>query len=142
MEETSIKKLDLRAPLVYEKTGNLPVVLSENDEFMLYYEMDPVQSCSIEPKPDNLLAFLIFSGKKDDTGLSEVPKVSIPAGMYLFTQLRSVESPLTQDKWLNLAIEQQKDGLWERYKLTNRLFIRFFHEDGMFVTQIFRPLDN
>jgi hypothetical protein len=38
-----------------------------------------------------------------------------------------------------MAIEQQKDGLWERLKPGNRLYLRILSEDGSPVTQLFRP---
>jgi hypothetical protein len=45
---------------------------------------------------------------------------------------------LNQTDWLDMAIEQQKDGLWERNKLGDLLFVRFLYEDNAVVTQIFR----
>ena len=140
MKETSLKKLELCTPLVYIKADNPPPVLAENDEYLLCFDLDLVQSRSIEPKPEQLLGSLIFSGKKDVTGISTAHKVSLPAGIYLFTQCCSSEGPLEQEKWLNLAVEQQKDGLWERYKPGNRLYVRFLHEDDAFVTQVLRPV--
>ncbi|MCL2244065.1 MAG: hypothetical protein FWC03_06305 [Treponema sp.] len=140
MQENHLIKLELQSPLVYFRADDLPHVLAENDEFLLCFNLDPVQSRSIEPKPDNLLCSLVFSGKKSDTGVSGADKVSLPAGKYLFTQYRSSTGHLTQEKWSILAVEQQKNGLWERYKPTNRLFVRFLYEDYAFVTQIFRPL--
>ena len=140
MEETMLKKLDLRAPLVYSMTDNLPSILAENDEFLLCYDLDPIQSRSIEPIPEHLLGSLVFSGIKGDTGDSGVKKVFLPAGMYLFTQCRGSKGSLEQDTWLNLAIDQQKDSLWERQKPGNRLYIRFLYEDDAFVVQVFRPV--
>ena len=140
MGESLLKKLELCAPLVYIKTDNLPSVLTENDEFLLCFDLDPIQSRSIEPKPEEFLGSLAFSGKNGDIGSLQVQKVMIPAGMYLFTQCRGPVCPLSLDKWLNMAIEQQKDGLWERHQPGNRLYVRFFHEDGAFVTQIFRVI--
>jgi len=77
--------------------------------------------------------------------------VSLPAGNYLFMQNRSVNresgndretvsSSFTADEWLELAIEQHKDGLWERNKMQNVLYARFFREDGFLITQVFRPM--
>jgi hypothetical protein len=40
-----------------------------------------------------------------------------------------------------MAIEQQKDGLWEQLRLGNHLYIRYLFEDGSPVTQVFRPYD-
>jgi hypothetical protein len=48
---------------------------------------------------------------------------------------------LNREEWLDMALEQQKDGLWERYKPENRLYVRYLFEDGCPVTQLFRPSD-
>jgi len=66
--------------------------------------------------------------------------VSLPQGVYLFTQQRS-EKPLNQSEWLDLAIEQQKDGLWERDNPKAVLYVRFLYEDKAFVTQVFRQIE-
>jgi len=72
-----------------------------------------------------------------DTDINEV--VSLPSGNYLFVQYRG-SLLLKQDEWLDMAIEQQKDGLWERHKPGNLLFVRYLHEDGEYVTQLFRTV--
>ena len=129
-------KLDLRAPLVYAQIVDLPVDMTEKDEFLSCYELDPVQGLSIEPDRDRLLGPLLFHGRLNSGGKSGLT-VSLPEGEYLFVQCRSA---LTRDEWLDLAIEQQKDGLWEIYKPTNRLYVRYLYEDGRPVTQLFRAL--
>ncbi|MDR2951648.1 MAG: hypothetical protein LBU82_00240 [Treponema sp.] len=45
-----------------------------------------------------------------------------------------------REKWLDMAVELQKDGLWEMFQLENRLYVRLLYEDGKRVTQLFRPL--
>jgi hypothetical protein len=44
-----------------------------------------------------------------------------------------------REECLQLAIKQQKDGLWEKHRLESRLYIRRLFEDGSTVTQVFRP---
>ena len=139
MEKTPLLKLDLRAPLVYVKTDNLPQILAENGEYLLCFDLDPVQSRSIEPEPELLLGSLVFTGKTGGLDAPQPQTVLLPAGIYLFVQCRGA---LNREEWLNLAIEQQKDGLWERHKPENRLYVRHLFEDGSPVTQIFRPLPN
>jgi len=135
---TALTHLDLRAPLLYTKTDTLPAEISENEEFALCYELNPEQSRCIEPDRELLLGPLVFTGRKSgETDLSPDQTVSIPAGNYLFTQRRKGDGHLF---WLDLAVEQQKDGLWERYKPGNRLFVRFLFEDGSPVTQLFRTI--
>jgi hypothetical protein len=59
--------------------------------------------------------------------------------LYLFDQQRSA---LNRAECTDMAIEQQTDGLWERLRPGNRVYIRRLFEDGSPVTQIFRPLVN
>ena len=130
----SLIYLDIRAPLLYAK---VPEISCENDEFLLCYELNPLQSRSIEPDRGKLLGSLVFTGQKTSADSKE--EVILPAGNYLFSQCRSSKL-LNKDEWLDIAVEQQKDGLWERQKLENLLYVRFLFEDGAYVTQIFRPI--
>jgi len=133
--------LDLRAPIIYEKTDEAPIISGVNDEFLQCYIINPDQGRSIEPDPPRFLDNLSFTGVKT-LSVHDIPpslQVILPAGHYLFTQERN-EAVLSMDKWLELAIEQQKDGLWERQKPENLLYIRFLYEDGGYVTQVFRPV--
>jgi len=135
-------KLDLRTPLIYAKIEGLPLPIPENGEYLICYSLNPSQSLSIEPNRAEFLGFLEFIGgniTQDDNLNNTTETISLPQGHYLFMQRRSAQA-LSQDEWLNLAIEQQKDGLWERNKPENLLYVRFLHEDGAVVTQVFRKL--
>ena len=153
MEKTPLMSLVLHTPLFYAKTADLPQKICQNEEFLLFFELNAAQSRSIEPDPEKLLGPLIFSGRK--TGDSEMLLKNmqdytsgntqyltlLPKGNYLFMQRRSVLPEALDNKgWLDLAVEQQKDGLWERYKPESSLYVRFLYEDGSFVTQLFRSL--
>jgi hypothetical protein len=147
MNETPpLIRLDLRAPLFYtEAPGldafNCPFPGETSAEFLFCFELDEGQTQSIEPQPEEFLGRLVFSGKNDknQNHLNQACKTSLelPAGLYLFTQRRGVPD---REECIALAIEQQKDGLWEKIKLGNRLFLRFLYEDGSHVTQLFRPI--
>jgi hypothetical protein len=142
MEYTPLMNLYLHAPLVFPKIDDLSSEFHENEEILLCYELNPTQSRSIEPDRELLLGSLVFAGRKtgDSCKLQE-GTVELPEGNYLFTQRRSGQiSPLNTDEWLDMAVEQQKDGLWERYKPENRLFVRFLFEDDSPVIQLFRTL--
>jgi hypothetical protein len=153
MEKIPLTLLNLCTPLQYIKSVRQdPSLLKyeklENEEIILCYEVNPVQGSSIEPDRDYFLGKLLFIGQKlpvsQNGGTDETERnnlVLLPQGNYLFTQCCS-EAVLSRDEWLDLAIEQQKDGLWERYKLLNLLYIRFLFEDGSFVTQVFRAVEN
>jgi len=145
MDHTPLTLLNLCTPLQYARVENQNTPTAEG-ETLLCYEVNPVQGGSIEPDRDRFLGRLLFIGEKaaeTPGGGAEKPKelVSLPQGDYLFMQRRS-DAVLTRDEWLDLAIEQQKDGLWERNKPLNMLYIRFLFEDGAFVTQVFRAVEN
>ena len=150
MERISIVNLELCSPLYYLSVNDLPLKPDKNDEFLLHYELNPIQSRNIEPDREQLSGILVFSGvKTEDNSPRQQDKLTpqtvvLPDGKYLFSQIRadlSDEKPLNiYTDWLDLAIEQQKDGLWERYKLANKLYVRYLFEDGKFVTQVFRVI--
>jgi hypothetical protein len=143
MNETPpLVRLDLRAPLLYTETPELnafdcPPPSEETSEFLFCFELDQEQSQSIEPQPENFLGRIVFSGKNvQNQNKGDKGDLELPAGLYLFAQQRGV---IGRTECINLAIEQQKDGLWEKIKLGNRLFLRLLYEDGSPVTQLFRP---
>ena len=145
MEAPSSTRLDLRAPLLYAAhTPPLPEWFSAGSsrEQLLCFELDPVQSSSIEPVRGQFLGKLLFSAyapeKNSESKLSpERETVQLPAGIYLFTQIHEA---LEKELCIDMAIEQHKDGLWEKNKLRNVLYVRFLCEDNRQVTQIFRPI--
>jgi len=143
MEHTPLTLLNLCTPLQYVKVEVRGAPTAEG-ETILCYEVNPVQGGSIEPDRERFLGRLLFIGEKAaETAGGGAKKtkeiVSLPQGDYLFMQCRS-DAVLTRDEWLDLAIEQQKDGLWERNKPGTLLYIRFLFEDGAFVTQVFRAV--
>jgi hypothetical protein len=136
MEESPLVHLDLRAPLEYEEApGLVPFSCPPADEAapeqLFCFEIDREQAGRIDPEADRFLGELVFSGK----GNGRQGKIQLTAGLYLFTQQRQV---LNREDCVNMAIEQQKDGLWEQLRLGNRLYIRCLFEDGSPVTQFFR----
>jgi len=143
MKYTPLTLLNLCTPLQYVRAESQGAPSAEG-EMLLCYEVNPVQGGSIEPDRERFLGRLLFVGEKaaeTPGGGAEKTKeiVSLPQGDYLFMQCRS-DAVLTPDEWLDLAIEQQKDGLWERNKPGTLLYVRFLFEDGSFVTQVFRAV--
>jgi hypothetical protein len=136
MEESPLVHLDLRAPLEYEAAPELipfnyqhPAGESAR-ELLFCFDLNPEQAQRIDPEADLFLEELVSAGKSGNG------KLRLSAGLYLFVQERRA---LNRDECIHLAIEQQKDGLWEQLCLTNRLYIRCLFEDGSPVTQILRP---
>ena len=139
MNETPpLIRLDLRAPLLYTETPDLDAFgcgAEADTEFLFCFELDQEQSQSIEPNPEFFLRRLVFSGRNVQN--QNKGNLELPAGLYLFAQQRGI---IGRTECIALAIEQQKDGLWEKIKLGDRLFIRLLYEDGSPVIQLFRAL--
>jgi len=133
MEKIPLKNLNLCTPLTYKKIEALPSSIPENGDFLLCYNLNPSQSRSFEPISKQFLGNHVFTGVRQQEN-----DLELPAGDYLFMQYRD-NRIMSRDKWLEMAIEQQKDGLWERYSLQNLLYVRFLFEDEMYVTQVLRP---
>jgi hypothetical protein len=141
METLPLIRLDLRAPLFYAVSPGLEPFAyhAEADgpaELIFCFELNPAQSRGIEPDRDNFLGEMVFAGHS--TEMREgADTARLPAGLYLLAQKREA---LGRDDCIALAIEQQKDGLWERLKPENLLYVRYLFEDGSAVTQLFRPV--
>jgi hypothetical protein len=143
MDESTLIRLDLRASLVFDKMPGLEPFPAEGDgsERLFCFGLDPAQARSIEPDREQLLGGLLFAGRAEkenaeNTAGGKAGAVRLPAGIYLFAQWRDAPD---RDTCLEMAIEQQKDGLWERHELEPTLYVRCLFEDGKPVTQIFRP---
>jgi hypothetical protein len=155
-------RLNLAAPLVYRKfpPGGplrtaapfaeklLPETGETGGEFLFCFEINPGEAGLIEPDPGRYLGPLIFTGSRraspaaapgqaETAGPGEAGEpVKLPAGSYFFTQFREY---LDESFFLEAAVELQKQGLWERIKLEDTLYLRRLREDGAEVSQLWRP---
>ncbi|MCL2599965.1 MAG: hypothetical protein FWD88_02110 [Treponema sp.] len=132
-------RLNLRAPLEYAEASVVPFeglfpAADETAEFVFGFDLDPEQAVRIDPDPGFFPGELVLAGKRR-TGQAG-RKVLLPEGLYAFAQERR---ELDRGECVAMAIELQKDALWERLRLDSRLYIRFLFEDGSPVTQFFRP---
>jgi hypothetical protein len=143
MDETNLVRLNLCAPLPYAadpaltpfsyETGSGPTA----GEQLFCFEIETGQSRSIEPDPPLFLGPLVFAARSAGAGQGTSDlRSALPAGQYLFAQERSA---LGREECISLAIEVQKDGLWEGLELEPRLYVRYLFEDGKPVSQLFRP---
>jgi len=140
-EETELVRLHLRAPIEYAEVApchfDEPFPAGdESRELIFCFELDRGQASRIDPAPEAFPGAPVFAGRRGG-GHSETPAVTLPAGSYAFVQRRR---QLDRGECAALAMEQQKDALWERLSLANRLYLRFLFEDGSPVTQLFRPI--
>ena len=135
--EVEITRLNLLSPLYYvpEKKPD-PFAYREGDgEKLFYFELDEIQYRNIEPDKEKLLGNPVFGGKA--ASLDEAAgTLELPRGNYLFSQKREI---LNQEDIIDLAVEIQSEGLWQRLLLERGLYLRYLFEDGRGVTQIFRP---
>uniref|UniRef100_A0A7C3ILA1 Uncharacterized protein n=1 Tax=Gracilinema caldarium TaxID=215591 RepID=A0A7C3ILA1_9SPIR len=133
----SIYTLDLRAPFIYTQSiAEDPFGQPPHEEAMACFSLDRDVAQSIEPDAEHYLGPLLFRGTKS----SEAPDTDdcvIPKGLYLFAQIR--EAP-QRDLFTAMAIEVQKEGLWRRMEMENRVFIRILKEEDEVVTQVLRPI--
>ncbi|MDR0451270.1 MAG: hypothetical protein LBH26_08395 [Treponema sp.] len=151
MEKIRTIRLELRAPLFYRgdrdlvpwdagrsgpedpEAARLP---EETEERLFCFAIDAAQGRSIEPDPGRFLGPLLAAGRSAAGSAEASGDLELPAGSYLFAQQRET---LGRETFTGLAIELQKDGLWERLKLEDRLYLRFLSEEGKMLTQVFRP---
>jgi hypothetical protein len=101
----------LKNPL-YEKIGS--------------YTINPAEAYRIDPRPE-----LYFASKAEDAA-------ELPAGVYFFTQIK--KQNLEESELLEMAVELQKEALWNRCKPGEKLYLRKLFEDNSDVTQLWRPV--
>ena len=101
-------------------------------EKIFCYELDEVQCLAFEPDQNKLFGRLIFGG----VSVAAEGGAQIPKGNYLFAQRREI---LNKDEIIAMAVEIQMEGLWQRLKPLNKLYLRYLFEDGSWVTQLYRP---
>lgn len=146
MDEVSIKKLILTAPLVYRRDATLrfPPGDAVRGEVLFRMALDPAQSRGIEPDRTAFPGSLEAAGyalrrEEAESRDSETPELlELPAGTYFFAQ---IWEPPDMETLIDMIIDVQQEGLWERFSLGGQLYIRRLFEDGRLITQIFRPAE-
>lgn len=137
MQNLNYFSLDLRKILQYTKTGIPPFSFpDEAEEVLMLFEIDEKNGKSIEPDTADLLGSPLWVGvmKKDGSGGASL---ELPLGKYFFAQVREI---LDEKGCTELVVEVQKEGLWERKILGNKVYLRYLYEHGSPVTQAFREL--
>jgi hypothetical protein len=109
----------------------------EMGEMLFHFELEPNQSRSIEPDGEVLLSALIAGGRAaGPEEISPEKALVLPRGTYLFSQVKEI---LGRQDIISLAVEVQKEGLWQRLLPGKELYLRYLFEDRRGVTQVFRP---
>jgi hypothetical protein len=134
----NILRLDLRSPLFFVKDEGLtPFVYNDlADDLLFCFKVSPDQAGRIDPEAERFLGVRLFGARRVADSNPEPACIELPAGAYLFAQERVA---LSQEDWLFMAMEVQKEGLWERLKLGDEVYLRCLFEDNSAVTQVFRP---
>jgi len=124
--KSEIIRLELMNSLYYDPTNVNPFDYQPgNGEMCFCFCLD--ESVYAEFEPD--ISFFPGIMVKNDE------KSMLPMGKYLFSQAPAV---LNREEIINLAVEVQKEALWQRLKPDKRYFLRYVSEDNRTVTQIFR----
>jgi hypothetical protein len=135
-----IMRLNLISPLYYAGMNDAePFGRRETGRDELFcFELNENQYLSFEPLKDELLGKLIFHGNAVTPVEAETNEsiFCLPQGDYLFAQKREIVS---REEIIALAVEIQSEGLWQRLLPGKKLYLRYLFEDGLPVTQLFRP---
>jgi hypothetical protein len=146
--------LRLAAPLFYQRDDRLePFSYTPAEgELIFAWTIPAAEALSIEPAPDRFLERLFFAGRAVSKpaelpartggeaaafGTEDGALLELSRGTYFFSQIREI---LDREASLDLAVEVQKEALWQRFIPEPRFYLRRLFEDGKGVTQIFRPL--
>jgi hypothetical protein len=146
-------RLSLRTSLYYKRQDLDPFADPGKNEALFCFALNPAQARRIDPEPEHYLGSLITAGLAlpspagtGTLGGIDPALLELPAGLYYFTQIRQETSRTSGDGWLKraecveMAMELQKEGLWERLKLEDRIYVRSLFEDGARVFQVLRPI--
>ncbi|MDR2211699.1 MAG: hypothetical protein LBO65_09600 [Spirochaetaceae bacterium] len=165
-------RLFLKAPLYYRREDINPFARGEGglpvpEELLFCFTLDSQEARRIDPGPEQYLGPLSAAGRRFPEGEGTPPEdvrgqpeketpLELAAGLYYFTQIRGCElsgiagtaqeppgqKQFNRDDFIEAAMELQKEGLWERLKLKDRICLRRLFEDGAPVIQILRPLQD
>jgi len=119
-----IQTLTMLSPLYYAPAEGDPFNYRKEDGEKLYcFQLNENECNNFEPDRETLIGPLVFSQV-------------LPGGEYLFAQKREI---LSKDEIIDMAVEIQAEGLWQRLKPGKTLYLRYLYEDGSAVTQLYRP---
>jgi hypothetical protein len=144
-----IQFLTLLSPLYYSAEESDPADCNpfnyrEGDGEKLYcFMLNESERSGFEPDKNALLGRLLFSAGAPACPPEKAEKTgenlkALPKGKYLFAQKREI---LSREEIIDMAVEIQAEGLWQRLKPGETLYLRYLFEDSKAVTQLYRPYD-
>jgi hypothetical protein len=139
--DISLHHLRLLAPLRYPADeGQDPFgPAGPGEEILACFSINPSQQFSIEPVEEGYLGDLLAAGSRNSASPENPASfLELPAGDYFFAQIRGAAD---RSAVTGVALELQKEALWQRCKPEGRLYLRRLYEEGGPVTQLFRPLE-
>ena len=110
-------------PVIAGESGTDP---AEDSGSIFCYKLNREEAGKFDPAP---LGYFT---------LPPVPVQVLEKGVYFFVQ--TGKEDLSEEELLKAAIDLQKEGLWNRLKLADRLYVRRFVEDNSPVLQLWRPV--
>jgi hypothetical protein len=143
-----ILRLNLLSPIYYVPVNGLDPFAHRGGEAenLFCFELNKTQRLSIEPDKKTLLGALVFGGKAagaapekaqfSGSGEAGETLIELPRGNYLFAQKRET---LCREGIIGMAVEIQTEGLWQRLKIGETLYLRYLFQGGQGLTQLFRP---
>lgn len=160
MQPLRIMTLDLRSPLRYRLSTCIdPFVAPAEGERIARFDLDPTVAASVDADPASYLGSpaLIADTLDPDTDgdttnghaelggdmvdATEGAAIAIPAGKYLFAQIKSGEAgAVDAELFAAAAIEVQKEGLWRGIAFERFVYLRLLAEEAGPVFQILRPI--
>ena len=96
------------------------------NEKLTCYILNSQEAMSIEPDTNNY-----FINKSEELMVME-------ASEYYVTQIK--KNKIEEQELLDAALELQKEALWNRCKLEDKLYLRKLFEDNFHVVQLWRPI--
>jgi hypothetical protein len=131
-----IIRLHLLRPLFYLYQEPMALGFRREDEEKLFcFELDEAAAQEFLPDKTHFPGTLVFTGRVTSPDGFGEPVMELAQGAYIFSQTQGI---LGMDEIIELAVEVQNEGLWQRLKLAARFYVRYLFEEGRGVTQIWR----
>lgn len=144
MNAPRIMHLHLGSPLRFIPDAGLDPFAYDprQGEALFCLTIAPLRYQSWEPDPCSYLEAAASAGRAEDAldpaEAGSRPGMELPAGIYLFAQIRDTAD---KETLIRLSIELQREGLRQGRTLDQRVYLRRLYEDGSPVTQLFRPVE-